>query len=99
MPFFNNSEIPYIDPNVEYVSPSRLRGLNAEALRSLDKTLVIQHSECPLAVLLTYERFLSMQRELQSLQESVDLLFDDEEADLMGASFGDALDGEVEENK
>ncbi len=92
MPFLTDSDIPYIDPNVEYVSPSRLRGLNAERLQSLDTTLVVQHNERPLAVLLTYERFLSMQREMQSLRDSVDLLFGDEDADFVGNGLEDEVD-------
>jgi len=53
--------IPYLDPNVQHVGISRLRALNVTQLRELDKTLVIQDNDKPLAVLLKYEHFLAMQ--------------------------------------
>lgn len=53
--------IPYLDPNVQHVGISRLRALNVAQLRALDKTLVIQDNDKPLAVLLKYEHFLAMQ--------------------------------------
>jgi hypothetical protein len=40
---------------------SRLRALNVTQLAELDKTLVIQDNDKPLAVLLKYEHFLAMQ--------------------------------------
>jgi len=57
----NHVEIPYLDPNVQHVGISRLRALNVTQLRELDKTLVIQDVDEPLAVLLKYEHFLAMQ--------------------------------------
>jgi hypothetical protein len=57
----NHVEIPYLDPSVQHVGISRLRALNVTHLRELDKTLVIQDSDKPLAVLLKYEHFLAMQ--------------------------------------
>src|SRR5262245_52085485 len=48
-------EIPYIDPNVEHVGVSKLRSLNADTLREMNKTLVLQDNHEPLAVLLKYE--------------------------------------------
>jgi hypothetical protein len=53
--------IPYLDPSVQHVGISRLRQLNVTHLRALDKTLVIQDNDEPLAVLLSYEHFLAMQ--------------------------------------
>jgi translation initiation factor IF-3 len=53
--------IPYLDPNVQHVGISRLRALNVAQLRELDKTLVIQDNDKPLAVLLKYEQFVTMQ--------------------------------------
>jgi hypothetical protein len=58
------ASVPYIDPNVEHVGVSRLRELNATKLRQFEKTLVIRDNDTPLAVLLTYEQFLNMQRQL-----------------------------------
>ena len=48
--------IPYIDPSIQHVGISRLR--------ALDKTLVIQDNDKPLAVLLKYEHFLAMQEKI-----------------------------------
>jgi hypothetical protein len=73
------TSVPYIDPNVEHVGVSRLRTLNATNLRHFNKTLVIQDNNTPLAVLLTYEQFLLMQRQLQAVLETVEVLADDEE--------------------
>ena len=56
--------IPYVDPTVQHVGISRLRALNVTQLRELDKTLVIQDNDEPLAVLLKYEHFLAMQERI-----------------------------------
>ncbi len=62
--------IPVIDPNVRHVGVSKLRTLNAERLRTLDKTLVIQDpDDMPLAVMLRYEQYLEIQRVLATLEE------------------------------
>jgi translation initiation factor IF-3 len=60
----NTISIPYIDPNIQHVGISRLRALNVAQLRALDKTLVIQDNDKPLAVLLKYEHFLAMQEKM-----------------------------------
>ena len=60
----NQVSIPYLDPSVQHVGISRLRALNVAQLRALDKTLVIQDNDKPLAVLLKYEHFLAMQERL-----------------------------------
>ena len=60
----NKVSIPYIDPNIQHVGVSRLRALNVTQLRELDKTLVIQDNDKPLAVLLRYEHFLAMQEKI-----------------------------------
>ena len=52
------------DPSVQHVGISRLRALNVTQLRELDKTLVIQDNDKPLAVLLKYEHFLAMQEQI-----------------------------------
>jgi hypothetical protein len=58
--------IPYIDPTIQHVGISRLRALNVTQLRELDKTLVIQDNDKPLAVLLKYEHFLAMQERISA---------------------------------
>src|SRR5271170_1146362 len=73
------TSVPYIDPNVEHVGVSRLRTLNATNLRQFNKALVIQDNDKPLAVLLTYDQFLLMQRQLQAVLETVELIADNEE--------------------
>jgi translation initiation factor IF-3 len=60
----NQVAIPYLDPNVQHVGISKLRALNVTQLRALDKTLVIQDNDKPLAVLLKYEHFIAMQEKL-----------------------------------
>jgi translation initiation factor IF-3 len=62
----NPVSIPYVDPNVQHVGISRLRALNVTQLRDLDKTLVIQDNDKPLAVLLKYEHFMAIQERLGS---------------------------------
>jgi translation initiation factor IF-3 len=62
----NSDSIPYLDPSVQHVGISRLRALNVTQLRDLDKTLVIQDNDKPLAVLLKYEHFMAIQKRLIS---------------------------------
>jgi len=73
------SVIPYIDPNVEHVGVSRLRKLNADKLRNNQKALVIQENDTPLAVLLSYEQFLCMQKQIQSVLATIETLMDEDE--------------------
>ena len=73
------TRVPYIDPNVEHVGVSRLRTLNASNLRNFEKTLVIQDNNTPLAVLLTYDQFLLMQKQLQAVLDTIVVLTDDQE--------------------
>jgi translation initiation factor IF-3 len=61
----NQVSIPYLDPSVQHVGVTKLRSLNVAQLRDLDKTLVIQDNDKPLAVLLKYEHFMAMQEQLQ----------------------------------
>jgi PHD/YefM family antitoxin component YafN of YafNO toxin-antitoxin module len=75
----HTTSIPYIDPNVQHVGISRLRSLNATQLREIDKTLVIQENDQPLAVLLKYEEFLSMQKQLISVLDTIAILTDESE--------------------
>jgi hypothetical protein len=57
----NPVSIPYLDPSVQHVGISRLRALNVSQLDALDKTLVIQDNDRPLAVLIRYKNFMAMQ--------------------------------------
>jgi hypothetical protein len=67
----NQVPIPYLDPSVQHVGISKLRALNVTQLRDLDKTLVIQDNDKPLAVLLKYEHFMAMQEKLRASATSV----------------------------
>ena len=58
--------IPYLDPSVQHVGVTKLRALNVAQLRELDKTLVIQDNDKPLAVLLRYEHFMAMQDQIRA---------------------------------
>lgn len=60
-------DFPTIDPSVKHVGVSKLRGLNADKLRENTDTYVIQDNEQPLAVLLTYDKFLAMQEKLRAI--------------------------------
>ena len=74
-----SATIPYIDPKVQYVGISRLRSLNSSQLRDIDKTLVIQENDQPLAVLLKYEEFLIMQKQLLSVLDTISVLTEESE--------------------
>lgn len=65
---------PVIDPTIKHVGVSKLRELNATALKETDDTFVIQDNNTPLAVLLTYEKFLIMQQKLQSVMNTLELM-------------------------
>jgi hypothetical protein len=56
----NRVSIPYLDPSVQHVGISRLRALNVTQLDALEKTLVIQDNDRPLAVLIRYANFMAM---------------------------------------
>jgi hypothetical protein len=72
--------IPVIDPNVKHVGVSKLRTLSASRLRSLDKTLVIQDDDTPLAVVLSYEQFMEMQQEREQILATLETVFEKEES-------------------
>lgn len=87
--------IPYIDPNVQYVGVSKLRTLNASNLNELDKTLVIQDNDRPLAVVLSYEQFLAMQDEREKILATLNLFFDEEQRKGLLAGVQDVIDGKT----
>jgi PHD/YefM family antitoxin component YafN of YafNO toxin-antitoxin module len=85
--------VPYIDETVEHVGVSRLRSLNATKLRNFDKTLVIQDNDKPLAVLLTYDQFMEMQKQLLALAETVTILNNQEDASALASAMEDVRAG------
>ena len=66
--------VPHIDTSVEYVGTTRLRKLNAANLKAVNKTLVVQENDKPIAVLLKYEQFLIMQDKLEEALRCVERL-------------------------
>ena len=73
-----DANIPRIDPTVKHIGVSKLRGLNASKLKDAE-TFVIQENDTPLAVLLSYEKFLIMQEQLESFINMIELLADQDE--------------------
>jgi len=89
-------DFPHIDPNVRHIGVSKLRGLNADKLRETDETFVIQENDQPLAVLLTYEKFLAIQEKLSSVANMLDMLRDKGEAMSLMAGIEDLRQNRVE---
>lgn len=102
-------KFPHIDPDVKHVGISKLRALNADKLRETTETFVIQENDKPLAVLLTYDKFLAMQEELEAVARTVELLSDNLEVaalrtGLEAAKAGkyrslDEIDAEIKEER
>ena len=89
-------DFPHIDPSVRHIGVSKLRGLNADRLRETDETFVIQENDRPLAVLLTYEKFLAIQQKLKSVANLMDMLRDKNEALAFVAGLDDLRADRVE---
>ena len=83
----------YVNPNVRTVGVSKLRSLNATQLRGIDKTIVIQENDQPLAVLLKYEDFLAMQEQLLAVLETQSVLSDKNLVESVLAGRTDAASG------
>jgi hypothetical protein len=87
------SALPVIDPDVKYVGVSKLRELNATKLKdSQETTYVLQENDQPLAVLLSYERYLIIQQQLASVMSAVEMLSDAHERDGLLAGLADWKD-------
>lgn len=90
------TSIPNIDPQVKYVGVSKLRDLNATKLKEqTDETLVIQDNDTPLAVLLSYKKFLEIREEFQAVLNMIELLADETERKGILAAFEDIRAGRV----
>lgn len=83
----------YVNPNVRTVGVSKLRSLNASQLRNIDKTLVIQENDQPLAVLLKYEEYMAMQERLLAVIETQAVLSDKSVVDGIRTGRADAASG------
>ena len=55
--------IPYIDPEVEYVGIAALKHLTKEKIA--DKTMVVINQTTPIAVLIPYRTYLTLQSLLE----------------------------------
>lgn len=86
---------PYIDPNVQHVGVSKLRSLNASKLSTIKSALVIQDNDTPLAVLVRYEQYLILQKQLMSLLETIQILTDPREKAEMEVGIKEASEGRV----
>lgn len=90
------SAIPNIDPTVKHVGVSKLRELNATKLKEQNQqTLVIQENDRPLAVLLSYKRFLEIRQEFDAMASMIELLASDVEKNGIMAAFEDIRAGRV----
>lgn len=85
----------YINPNVRTVGVSKLRSLNASKLRGIDKTLVIQENDQPLAVLLKYDEFLIMQKQLMAVLETQAVMSDKDEINSIVSGLNDVKAGKT----
>ena len=90
---FSDCAIPRIDRSVEHVGVSRLRKLNSDDLKTMEKTLVLQENDQPLAVLLTYEKYLVLQDQLDSLMRTIYVLSNKDESSALRAGIEDVDKG------
>lgn len=54
--------IPYIDPDVEWVGTTTFRSFNAETMKDLKRTYVVQVDNKPAAVVMPYETYMALQK-------------------------------------
>jgi PHD/YefM family antitoxin component YafN of YafNO toxin-antitoxin module len=80
------SHIPFIDPSVKHIGVSKLRKFNASSLRETSDTFVIEENDSPLAVLLSYEKYLILQEQLMSVMSTIDMMSN--QADVSGVREG-----------
>jgi hypothetical protein len=86
--------LPVLDPDVKYVGVSKLRDLNATKLRDAqDTTYVLQENDQPLAVLLSYDRYLLIQQQLAAVISAIEMLTDVTEREGFVAGMADMADG------
>ena len=97
MTLFVGSSIPRMDRSVEHVGVSRLRKLNSDDLKTMDKTLVLQENDQPLAVLLTYEKYLVLQDQLDSLMRTIYVLSNQEESAALRSGIEDVNKGQTKD--
>lgn len=85
--------IPLIDPTVRFVGISKLRDLNASKLRDSQETLVFQENDTPLAVLLSYEKYLIIQEQLAAVMNTIEMMSESSELEGILAGMRDISEG------
>ena len=85
--------IPLIDPNVKYLGVSKLRKLSASSLKETNDTFVIQENDTPLAVLVSFEKFLLIQEKLMSVLNTIELVTSKADMDGVSAGLAAVADG------
>lgn len=85
--------IPLIDPSIKHVGVSKLRDLNATKLAESQDTLVIQDNDKPLAVLLSYEKYLIIQEHLASVVSTIEMFSEHSELEGVLAGLRDVAGG------
>jgi len=90
-----NTLIPVIDPTIRYVGVSKLRDLNATKLKEAqDTTLVFQDTnDTPLAVLLSYEKYLIIQEQLAAVMNTLELFSENTELEGVLKGVADVTEG------
>ena len=89
------SGIPTIDPAVKFVGVSKLRDLNAARLRdNSDTTYVFQDNDQPLAVLISYDKYLLIQQQLhEGMANTVEMFTNAQELQGVKAGLHDLAAG------
>ena len=91
-----SSAIPNIDPSIRYVGVSKLRNLNAGNLKEQHgETLVIQENDTPLAVLLSYKKFIEIKEQFDAAMNMVEMLSNERERSSLLSAFEDLRAGRV----
>lgn len=85
MSMSTKTELPFIDRRVEHIGVSKLRQIDGKTLKENvdNKAIVIREHDLPLAVLLSYEQYLVMQDQLNSLVETIEILSSADEFKLL----------------
>jgi PHD/YefM family antitoxin component YafN of YafNO toxin-antitoxin module len=90
-----SNDIPFVDPNVEYVGVSKLRTFNGSNLGEIQKMLVIQDNDRPLAVMMSYGQYLAVQKKLQEALTALELLGREESKSALRRGLKDVSEGRV----
>jgi hypothetical protein len=58
------TDVPFLDPSLEYIGTSKLRLLTGKTIKALRRPLLVQDQKrnTPLAVIIKYERYIQIQR-------------------------------------